>query len=193
MPRDTIKRHKDCEVWVKKINVGGTEQTATAAEVNAVCDGNTATAAEITSLCDGCTVTAAQLNAMYAGLVPKTDITTVDSSAGGTAQSANCTLVPADSLLLNVQAVVATAMDGDTTKTFEVGVSGNTDAYIDPSDFDPSAAANTDASMIGGTNNDEKAPQYLAAATQLVATWTNTASATAGSTKVIVTYIDLSP
>jgi predicted Fe-S protein YdhL (DUF1289 family) len=36
--------------------------TATAAEITAVCDANTATAAEITAVCDGCTATAAEIN-----------------------------------------------------------------------------------------------------------------------------------
>jgi len=118
-----------------------------------------------------------------------TDSTTVDTSAGGTAQTTNCTLVPAGSVILNVEAKVVTAMDGDTTTTLEVGVSGNVDAYIDTVDFDPSAAADTVAGSASGTNNDVKYAQYVGAATQLVATWTNTASATAGDVTVTVTYV----
>lgn len=119
------------------------------------------------------------------------DSTTVDTSAGGSAQTTNCTLIPAGSILLGVEAKVVTPMDGDTTTTLEVGVSGNADAYIDTSDFDPSAAADTVAGSASGTNNDIKTVQYLGAATQLIATWTNTASASAGDTTVTVVYVPL--
>lgn len=118
-----------------------------------------------------------------------TDTTTVDASAGGTAQTTNVTLVPAGAVILNVEAKVVTPFDGDTTTTLEVGVSGNDDAYIDTSDFDPSAAADTVAGSASGTNNDIKYAQYVGAATQLVATWTNTANATAGSVSVTVQYM----
>lgn len=118
--------------------------------------------------------------------------TTVDSSAGGTAQTANCTLVPAQSIILNVEAEVVTPMDGDATTTLEVGVSGNIDAYIDTVDFDPSAVAGTVAGSASGTTNDVKTVQYVGAATQVIATWTNTASASAGDTTVTVHYIPLS-
>ena len=117
--------------------------------------------------------------------------TTVDTSAGGTAQTTNCTVVPADSLILAVYAEVDTAMDGDTTTTLEVGVSGNIDNYVDTSDFDPSAAAGTQACTIGGTTNDQKVVEWVAAATTVIATWTNTASASAGSVRVVVIYIPL--
>lgn len=123
---------------------------------------------------------------------PVTKVTTVDASGGGTAQTTNLTEIPADSILLNVQAVVVTPFDGDTTTTLEVGISGNIDKYIDTVDFDPSAAANTNAGSLSGTTNDQKTAEYLAAATQLIATWTNTANQTAGSVKVYVTYIQLS-
>lgn len=126
-----------------------------------------------------------------AGRPSITVITTVDSSAGGTGETTNCALVPAQSVLLGVTAYVATAMNGDTTTTLEVGVSGNADAYIDTSDFDPSATAGTGASSVGGANNDVDGHQYLHTATQVIATWTNTASASAGSTVVAVTYVPL--
>ena len=119
------------------------------------------------------------------------DSTTVDSSAGGTGETTNCTLIPAGSILLGVEAKVVTPMDGDTTTTLEVGVSGNADAYIDTSDFDPSAAADTVAGSASGTNNDIKTVQYLGAATQTIATWTNTDNMTAGDTTVTVVYVPL--
>ena len=120
-----------------------------------------------------------------------TESTTVDASAGGVAQTTNLTLVPAGSIIQNVTAVVVDPFDGDATTTLEVGVATNADAYIDTSDFDPSAAADTYASSINGTTNDITSPQYVSAATQLIATWTNTASATAGEVVVYVTFTKL--
>ena len=119
------------------------------------------------------------------------DVTVVDSSGGGTAQTANCTLVPADSLILAIYAEVLVAMDGDTTKTLEVGVSGNIDNYVDTTDFDPAGSVGDQACNIGGTTNDKKTAEWVAAATQIIATWTNAASAGAGSTRVTVVYLPL--
>lgn len=213
----TVKKHRNQTFQVGEINVGteATNYTLTGTEV-ALFDGvvaGTASASKalvldssgeidsITTLgattltgttVTGTTVTGTTVNAGAGGLsVPITILTTVDSSAGGVAQETNCALIPADSILLNVTAVVAAAMNGDTTKTLEVGVTGNIDAYIDSTDFDPSAAADTYASSLNGTTNDVVTPQWLAAETQLIATWTNTASASAGSTLVYVTYIPL--
>lgn len=115
--------------------------------------------------------------------------TVVDSSGGGTAQTTNLALIPAKSILLNVQAEVTIAMDGDATTTLEVGVSGNIDAYIDTTDFDPSDTVGVVAGSAAGTTNDIKTVQYLGAATQLIATWTNDASAAAGSTTITAQYL----
>ncbi len=120
-----------------------------------------------------------------------TEAVVVDASAGGVAQTTNLTLVPAGSILLNVTAVVTEAFDGDATQTFEIGVSGNADAYIDAVDFDPAGAVNTYASSLNGTTNDIVAPQWLPTATQLIATWTNTASATKGIVTVYTTYVKI--
>jgi len=120
-----------------------------------------------------------------------TEAVVVNASAGGVAQTTNVTLVPAGSILLNVTAVVTTAFNGNATTTLEVGVSGNIDAYIDTADFDPEGAVNTYASSLGGTTNDIKNPQYISANTQLIATWTNTAAATAGVVTVYTTFIKL--
>lgn len=114
----------------------------------------------------------------------------VDASGGGTAQTASIVTVPADSILLDVTAVATTTFDGDTTTTFEVGVAANTDKYVDPSDFNP-ASAPSQQSMIGGTNNDQKSPEYISSDTAIIATWTNTASASAGAATVRVTYVPL--
>lgn len=120
-----------------------------------------------------------------------TEAVTINASAGGVAQTTNLTLVPANSILLNVTAVVNTPFDGDTTTTLEVGIATNADAYIDTVDFDPSAAANTYASSLNGTTNDVKTAQWLPTATQLIATWTNTANMTAGAVTVYTTFIKL--
>jgi hypothetical protein len=121
----------------------------------------------------------------------KTVVTDVDASAGGTAETTAIATIPANSLLLNVTAVVTTPFDGDATTTAEVGIATNADAYIDTSDFDPSAGAGTQASSLNGATNDVKTAQYLSAETDIIATWTNTASMTAGEVKVIVTYVEL--
>lgn len=117
------------------------------------------------------------------------EVVVVDSSAGGTATETAVFTVPADSIILNVVAEVLVPMDGDTTQTLEVGLTGNIDQYIDTIDFDPSAAAGTQAASLGGTTNDNKVVEWVAAATPIVATWTNTASATAGSTQVTIIYL----
>ena len=118
-----------------------------------------------------------------------TETFTVDASAGGVAQVTNLSLLPAESTLINVSAIVGVAFDGDTTTTLEVGVSGNADAFIDTVDFDPSAVAGTSACSLGGTTNDIKGAKYYATATQLIATWTNTANASAGEVVVEITYL----
>lgn len=118
-------------------------------------------------------------------------VTTVDASAGGTATETAIVTVPADSIIMAVYAEVITPMDGDTTTTFEVGLTGNIDQYVDTVDFDPSAAAGTQACSLGGTTNDNKVAEWVAAATAIVATWTNTANMTAGSIRVTVVYLPL--
>lgn len=42
--------------------------------------------------------------------------------------------------------------------------------------------------MSGGTNNDQKTPEALAAGATLIATWTNSAAATTGKVRVIIIY-----
>lgn len=115
--------------------------------------------------------------------------TAVDASGGGSAQTTNCTVIPANSILLGVHAQVVTPFDGDTTQTLEVGVGGNADNYIDTSDFDPSAAAGTDAGSLNGTNNDMKYAEWIDDETTLVATWTNDSNATAGNVLVKTVHV----
>lgn len=114
----------------------------------------------------------------------------VDASAGGTATETAIITVPANSILLDVIAYATVAFDGDTTQTLEVGLTGNIDKYIDTTDFDP-ASVDTQASSNGGTTNDQKTSEWLKAATAIVATWTNTANMTVGSTTVYVIYVPL--
>jgi len=154
----------------QNLYIGGTQVTATASELNSL---------------DGVTKTANELNSATV-----TVSTTVDASAGGTAQTATLNTIPATSLLLNVLVVVDTPFDGDTTTTLEVGVSGNIDNYIDTTDFDPSNAAGTAANSLGGTTNDQTLIEYVHTATELIATWTNTANASAGQVTVYITYIN---
>lgn len=120
------------------------------------------------------------------------DRVSVDASGGGVAQTTNLTLLPANSILLFVLAVVATPFDGDTTQTLEVGVSGNEDAYIDTLDFDPAAVADTYfVSDNPAGNNDQQTKQWITAPTQLIATWTNDANANAGQVFVYVAYANM--
>lgn len=116
--------------------------------------------------------------------------TTVDASAGGTATATAICTVPEDSIILDVSAKVTAAFDGDTTTTCEVGVSGNIDKYIDTVELDVTTL-NTTVDMYSSTTSDTALPELVAADTDIIATWTNTASASAGEVEVIVTYIEL--
>ena len=118
------------------------------------------------------------------------DVTAIDASTNGTATTVTCTLVPADSILLNVVAYVSATFNGDTTQTIEVGIEGNIDKYIDTSDIDPSGAP-LQMDIQAGTNQDQKGQEYCVADTQLICTWTNTTSATTGTASVYVEYIPL--
>ena len=111
----------------------------------------------------------------------------VDCSGGGTAEAQALVTLPVGSVILEIVTLCTEGFDGDTTKTFEVGIATNTDKYIDP--VDCPVTINGTMSMAGGTNNDQGAPEAVAASTPLVATWTNTASASAGKVKVRVVYI----
>jgi hypothetical protein len=116
--------------------------------------------------------------------------TTVDASAGGTAQTTAIATVPANSLVLGVLATVVTPFNGATTTTLEVGVTANPDQFIDTVDFDPSAAAGTDAGSIGGVTNDDKVAIFTDAAISVEALWTNTTGATAGDVLVTVLWVE---
>ncbi len=109
----------------------------------------------------------------------------------GTAQTAALVTVPKNSLLLGVVARVTVAFDGAVTQTFEVGITGNIDKYIDTTDFDPSDAAGTSTGNVGGTTNDQKTAEYITAASPLIATWTNTTTGTVGTVRVYAFYIEM--
>jgi len=113
---------------------------------------------------------------------------TVDASGGGSAQTTAIATVPEHSLILDVSAKVLVGFDGDSTTDFEVGLSGNADKYIDTADFEPETH-NLTLSMYGSTTSDTALPVLLDAEEAIIATWTNDASASAGSVEVIVTYI----
>lgn len=110
----------------------------------------------------------------------------VDCSGGGTAETQALVTLPAASVILEIVTLCTEAFDGDTTKTFEVGIAANTDKYVDP--VDCPITLNGIMSMAGGTNNDQQSAEAVAASTPLIATWTNTASMTAGKVKVRVVY-----
>lgn len=136
------------------------------------------------------TATAAELNALDgigASKIAKCYEEEVNCSAGGTAQTEALVTLPKGTLLLEVMTWCTQAFNGDTTKTFEVGVSGNTDKYIDP--VDCPVTLDGVMCLVGGTNNDQKKAEPLGADTSLIATWTNTTGATTGKMKVRVVYI----
>lgn len=117
----------------------------------------------------------------------------VDMSATSASTTVSLITIPIDSVLLDVSVVIEISADG-TAQTFEVGVDGNTDAYIDPSDFNPGGSVGDYMSIAGGTNQDVKGPQPLigdATSRTLIATWTNTVDATAGQVSVFITYLDM--
>lgn len=122
------------------------------------------------------------------GIVRK--VVVVDCSADGTATEKTVATIPAQSLLLSVEGKVTTVFNGGVTQTYEVGLTGNTDQYLDPSDTDPTVA-NELKNNIGGANNDVKVVNYLATAEDFVLTYTNTTSATTGEITVTIHYVEL--
>lgn len=127
-------------------------------------------------------------------LVPNTGIVRafkeVDASAfSGVTETALFTM-PARSLLLCVEAKVIEAFDGDTTTTFEVGLTGNIDQWIDGTDFEPETL-NLLRSNLAGSNNDETIPTYHSTAQAFVSTAVNDSNNTAGKVEVTAHYITL--
>ena len=138
------------------------------------------------------TSTAADLN-LSAGLVAGA-ITTgavkyfdkeVTCAQGTAVVTAICT-IPIGSIILDIFTYCTEAFDGATTKTFEVGVSGNTDKYIDPLDCPVTLAGVMD--IFIGTNQDQKTAESLSAAVIIQSVHTNTTTATAGKIRGRVIY-----
>lgn len=115
--------------------------------------------------------------------------TEVDASGGGTGTETAIGTVPAGSVLLAVICEVTETFNGDTTQTIEVGLTGNTDKYIDTSDINPGSGT-PQISNFGSTTADQNEPIYLGSDEAIVATWTNTASATEGKAVVRLIYIE---
>ena len=105
----------------------------------------------------------------------------------GTAKTGTVVTLPLGALILNIMTHCTEALDGDTTTTFEVGILGNTDKYVDP--VDCPVTLDGVIEMFGGTNNDQKLPEVMTAETAIIYTYTNTAKATAGKVKVRVVYV----
>jgi hypothetical protein len=97
--------------------------------------------------------------------------------------------LPVGSVVHNVLARTVTAMNGSGTKSFEVGIAGNVDKYIDTVDFKPETLDNWASMTNQAGSQDQKFDELLLAATDFVCTWTNTGGTpTAGSVVVYVTF-----
>lgn len=114
-----------------------------------------------------------------------TDVFTVDCSEEKTGATAPLITLLNGTTIHEISAVCTVALNG-TSPTFEVGITGNTDKYIDPSDIVVSGLGR--ATMISGTNNDQKKTEILSADTGIIATWTNGSGATTGTVVVRITY-----
>lgn len=118
----------------------------------------------------------------------QTERVVVDCSAGGTAQETTLLTLPANTIIHEVIAKCTAAFNGTGDKTFEVGVSGSADKYIDTVDFDPSSLNDTQGMTWGGSNG-QGTSEVLAAETALIATWTNAdGTPSAGEVEVFVSF-----
>ncbi len=125
-----------------------------------------------------------------AGIV-KVVTTEVDASGQGTAQTTAIATVPAHCLIISVIAEVTEAFDGDTTTTFEVGITANPDQFIDTADFEPETN-NLTLDNVGSTTADVNGMSTTGSSTLAIeALWTNTGSGSAGKINVTVVYIEL--
>lgn len=96
--------------------------------------------------------------------------------------------LPAGSTIHDITAHCTAAMDGTGAKTFEVGVSGTADKYIDQAEFD-SSSLNDWQAMTGGGSNGQGTAEFLLSDTDILATWTNTGGTpSAGTVSVRITY-----
>ena len=104
----------------------------------------------------------------------------------GTAVVVPLITIPIGSLIIEVMTCCTEAFNGDTTKTFEIGIAGNTDKYVDP--VDCPVTLNGVMDLLAGTNNDQKLPEPIPTAMALQAVYTNTANATTGKMKIKIVY-----
>lgn len=155
------------------VPIGGVAQQATIADL-AVTDG---------------TLAVTDVDAL-AGIV-KVVTTEVDASGQGTGQTTAIHTVPANCLIISVIAEVTEAFDGDTTTTFEVGITANPDQFIDTADFEPETLGLT-LDNVGSTTADVNGMSTTGTSTLAIeALWTNTGSGSAGKVNVTVVYIEL--
>ncbi len=97
--------------------------------------------------------------------------------------------VPINAIILAVMADVVTAFDGATTQTFEVGLTGNIDKYIDTADFLPETATES-ITNAESTTADQNTIEATGDSTMaIVSTHTNNAG-TVGAVDVTVVYLD---
>ena len=165
---------------VNGVPVAGAVQQATIADL-AVTDGTLA-------VTDG-TLAVTDVDAL-AGIV-KVVTTEVDASAQGTGQTTAIHTVPAHCLILAVIAKVTESFDGDTTTTFEVGITANPDQFIDTADFEPETLGLT-VSNVESTTADVNGMSTTGTGTLAIeALWTNTGNGVAGKVDVTVVYIEL--
>ena len=123
----------------------------------------------------------------------RTERVVVDCSSDETGETTTLLTLLSGSIIHDVVARCTEAMDGTSTTTLEVGVSGNPDKYIDLTEFDPSSLNDYQA-MTGGGSNDQGTAEMLTSDTTLIATWTNTGGTpSTGEVEVYITYTLNSP
>ncbi len=128
-------------------------------------------------------------DALFGGV--KIVTTEVDASGQGSAQTTAIATVPIHSVILSVIARVTEAFDGDTTTTFEVGITANPDQFIDTSDFEPETLGLT-LDNVASTTADVNGISTTGTSTLAIeALWTNTGSGVAGKVEVTVIYVEL--
>lgn len=115
--------------------------------------------------------------------------TTVTVGTNDVAVETAIATVPVNAIILAVMADVVTAFDGATTQTFEVGLTGNIDKYIDTADFLPETATES-ITNAESTTADQNTIEATGDSTMaIVSTHTNNAG-TVGAVDVTVVYID---
>lgn len=135
-------------------------------------------------IADG-SVTAAKVT----GAVVRTATVDVDCGAGGSAQTTNVLVLPANSVVLEVHARCTETFTGDTTQDLSVGVAGTAAKYLASADFENGADdINSGDEAFASALGSPTVPVSVPAGETIIATWTNTASATAGIVRVSVTY-----